>query len=289
MRTIDQLIVPVTFVVALLAVLTVTVSWVRHPVPPLQVRVTMGPPRIVPRHVYGLRFTPRNALSGHVLTRLEPPQRHCVDVTITDISLTYFDQARACRLKDGSYKLPYRFPRFDDYVLFVEMQPVGGQPKAYRLALPLDRCTLRAHGLRARCPAHPAHLRGLEVVRSLTVRGITVVLGAPAHAVMTGEPAEISFVFLRRGRAVLDLEPINGEPGRAIAISMDTQSFARLYPDPWQVARGRVTGGAVSFTGRFVRPGIYRVFGTFRYRGHPLRTGFVVDVNPQPTPTPAGG
>jgi hypothetical protein len=282
MRTVDTLIVPATFVSALVAVLSVTVSWVPHPVPPLQVQVTMGPPAIVPHRVYALRFTPRNALSGNVLTRVAPSQRRCVDVTMTDTTLTYFDPARACRLKNGSYELPYRFPRFDDYVLFVAVQPVGGPPKAYRLALPLDRCTLRAHGRQRNCPPHPAHLHGLELVRSHTVRGLTVVLAAPAHAARTGEPVAVSFVFLRRGRAVLDLEPMGGAPGQAIAISMDTQSLTRFQPDPGQVAHGRVMGGAVSFSGRFVHPSIYRVFGTFRYHGRPLRTSFVIDVNPRP-------
>src|ERR671935_1012369 len=155
MRTVDALIVPATFVSALVAVLCVTVSWVPHPVPPLQVQVTMGPPGIVPHRVYTLRFTPRNALTGHVLTRLVPSQRRCVDVTMTDTTLTYFDPARACRLKDGSYGLPYRFPRFDDYVLFVAVQPVGGLPTDYRLVLPLYRCTLQAHRRRRSCAPHP--------------------------------------------------------------------------------------------------------------------------------------
>jgi hypothetical protein len=289
MRTADTLIVPATFVSALVAVLSVTVSWVPRPVLPLQVQVTVGPSGILPHRVYTLRLTPRNAFTGQVLTRVVPAQRRCVDVTMTDTTLTYFDPARACRLKDGSYGLPYRFPRFDDYVLFVALQPVGSLPTAYRLVLPLDRCTLQAHRRQRSCPPHPARLRGLERVRSHTVRGLTVVLGAPAHAAMTGEPVAVSFVFLRRGRAVLDLEPIGGAPGRAGAISMDTQAFTRLQPDPGQVGHGHVRGGAVSFSGWFVHPSIYRVFGTFRYRGRPLRTSFVIDVNPRPAPTPTGG
>ncbi|HKC75310.1 MAG TPA: hypothetical protein VKF37_14100 [Chloroflexota bacterium] len=280
MRTVDTLIVPATFVIALVVVLSVTVSWVPHPVPPLPIQVTMAPPGIVPHRVYALRLTPRNALTGHVPTQVVSSQRRCVDVTITDTTLTYFDPARACRLKNGSYALPSRFPRFDDYVLFVAVQPVGGPPKAYRLVLPLDRCMLQAHGRQRTCPPHPARLRGLELVRSHTVRGLTVVLGAPAHAAMTGEPVAVSFVVLRRGRAVRDLEPMGDAPGQSVAISMDTQSFTRLQPDPGQVAHGRVMGGAVSFTGWFVHAGIYRVFGTFRYRGRPLRTSFVIDVNP---------
>jgi hypothetical protein len=240
----------------------------------------MGPPGIVPQRVYTLRFTPGNALTGHVLTQVVPSQRRCLDVTLTDTTLTYFDLARACRRKDGSYVLPYRFPRFDDYVLFVAVQPGGGPPIAYRLVLPLDRCTVQAHGRQRNCPPRPARLRGLELVRSHTVRGLTVVLGAPAHAAMAGEPVTVSFVVVRRGRAVLDLEPIGGAPGQAIAISMDTQALTRLQPDPGQVAHGRVTGGAISFSGQFVHPSIYRVFGTFRYRGRPLRTSFVIDVNP---------
>src|SRR5947209_20569526 len=101
MRTVDTLIVPATFVIALVVVLSVTVSWVPHPVPPLPIQVTMAPPgivpRIVPHRVYALRLTPRNALTGHVPTQVVSSQRRCVDVTITDTPLTSFDPALACR------------------------------------------------------------------------------------------------------------------------------------------------------------------------------------------------
>src|SRR5579875_3379433 len=106
----DRFIVPVTFMVALVAVLAVTISWVPRPTDPITMRVTMGPPDIVPDHPVGLRFTPRNRLSGHILTHMVPSQRRHVDVTITDDSLTYIDQAHAIRQPDGDYKLVYRFP-----------------------------------------------------------------------------------------------------------------------------------------------------------------------------------
>lgn len=288
MGRLDRLIVPGTFLVALAAVLLVTISWVPHPVQLIGLRVQVGPPGVVPRHLYGLRFTPRNPLSGHILTSLVPSQRPCVDVTVTNQSLTYIDQLKPCRLKDGSYMTPYRFPRVDDYIIFVEMHPVGGLDDTWRQWFPLDLCWLRRdqhwHGY---CPPHPALLRGLEVVRSHTVDGLTVVLGAPAHAVRIEQNVQVSFLFLRHGHAVTDLEPIGGEPGRAVAISMDTQHFTHLHPDSGQVAGGYVKGGAVSFSGWFGRPSIYRVFGFFEYHGHPLQTSFVIDVNPAPTPTPS--
>jgi hypothetical protein len=62
---------------------------------------------------------------------------------------------------------------------------------------------------------------------------------------------------------------------------MDTQHFTHLTPDAGQVAGGHVKSGAVSFTGWFGRPGIYRVFGAFRYHHRLLRTSFVIDVNPK--------
>lgn len=170
------------------------------------------------------------------------------------------------------------------------MHPVGGFAYVYRRWFPLDLCWLRRgqhwHGV---CRPRPPHLRGREVVRSHNADGLTVVLGAPAHAVQAGQSVQVSFVLLRGNSVVPDLEPIDGEPGQAIAISMDTQHFTRLHPDPGQLANGHVKGGAVSFSGMFNSPSIYRVFATFRYHRHPLRANFVVDVNPQPTPTPDAG
>lgn len=290
MSRVDRLIVPVTFVIAILAVLLVTVSWVPHPIQLIGLRVDVGPPGIVPGRRYGLSFTPRNPLSGHILTKMVPSQRHCVDVTITNDSLTYIDMRKACRSKGYSYGLTYRFPRIDDYIMYVEMHNVGGWAHAERKPLPLDLCWLRRgqqwYGV---CPSHFPQLRGRETVRSMTVGDLTIVLGAPAHAVHTEEYVPFSFVFLRDGKAISDLQPLGGLPGKAVAISMDTLHFTRLAPDPGQIVGGHVANGAVSFTAWFGRPSIYKVFATFRYQGRPLKTSFVVDVNPKPkaTPTPS--
>lgn len=282
----DRFIVPVTFMIALLAVLAVTVSWVPRPPDPIGMRVSMGPPGIVPGRAYGLRFTPRNRLSGHILTHLIPSQQRYVDVTITDDSLTYIDQQRASRLSAGDYKLVYRFPRIDDYIIYVEMHPVGGEAQAYRIPLPLDLCALRGPTWHGQCSPHPAKLRGLETVHSHKVAGLTVVLGAPTHALQIEQHVTVSFVFLRPNGSSPVLDTVNGLPGQAVAISMDTLHFTHLDPDPGQVSGGHVKAGAVSFSGWFGRPGIYRIFGTFKYRRRLVRTSFVVDVNPKPRATP---
>ncbi len=290
MRRIDKVVVPVTFVLAMLAVLGATVTWVPRPVQLIEMRLTMGPPGIVPHHLYGLSFTPRNVLSGHILTTLIPAQRRCVDVTFTNSDLTFIDQERACRAPDGSYRLPYRFPHTDDYIVYAEMQPVGGPPQVGRIDVPLDVCWLRRlQHYRGHCQKRTPRVRGLDVVRTHYWHDLTIVLGAPAHAVQTGERVQVTFLFLRHGRAVPDLQAIGGVPGRAVAISDDTRGFVHLLPDAGQIVRGYVKSGAVTFSARFDYPSIYKVFGAFRYHGHVLHTSFVINVDPRPLPTPAAG
>jgi len=291
MNKVDSFIVPGTFFLALLAVLAVTVSWIPRPPDQLHMKVTMGPLTVVPNHYYGLRFTPRNVLSAHTVMRMQPAQGPCLDITITDTTLTYLDRTTACRYRDahgredGSYKVRYSFPGEDDYVVFVEIRAMDDPNTFYRIPLPLDRCALR-YGRDHECPTRSANLRGQEAARSQNLDGLTVVLGAPAHTVTTGAPSTISLVFLRHNRPVLDLEPIGRSPGDAVAVSMDTSHFVHLRPDARQIAHGHIADGALSFTGQFDQPSIYRVFATVGYHRRLLHTSFVVDVNPAPTPTP---
>lgn len=289
MGRIDKIIVPATFVIALVGTLAATASWVRRPIPEIGLRVGLGPPGIVPHRTYGLRFTPRNPLSGHILTMLVPSQRRCVDVTIVNESLTYVQPLKACRLSSGAYGVNYRFPRLDDYVIFVEMHPVGGRAHAFRIAFRQDLCWLRRgqnwHGT---CRRHPAVLRGLESIRSKTYGDLTVIMSTPSRALHAGTPEQLTFLFLRHGRVVTDMNTVYGQAGLAMAISHDTQHFTRLTPESGQVAQGHVAG-SITFTATFNEPSIYRVFGAFRYGNKALRTDFVVDVDPPPTATPNVG
>jgi hypothetical protein len=290
MRTRESLIVPLAFGLAVLFALIFTVSWVPHPVQSIVATVSVGPPGVVPHRTYGLRFTVRNRLSGHILPTMVPSQQNCVNVTMTNESLTYVDMTRACRTTPGTYGLSYSFPTADDYVIFVEVHPLGGDEQVERLWYPLDVCWLRRYqtwyGV---CPRHPPNLRGQESRRSTAAGDVEVLLGAPPRAAMVQEQVPITFIFLYNGQTVGDLEPIDGQPGRAVAISADTLNLTRLQPDPGQIVNGRVAGGIVTFRAWFGQPSIYRIVGDFRYRNKPLRASFVVDVNPRPTPTPAGG
>jgi len=284
MGRVDRFIVPGTVVAAMLAMFLITNTWIRRPVDILQWKVTMGPLNISrPRHRYGLRFTPRNSLSGHALKSLVSltgacPPRHnpCVDVTIVNRSLTYLHRGKAYRLPDGSYRLPYAFPQADDYVLFVEMQPRGGPYQAYRETVNLSRCRSRS------CPSRRATLRGREAVRSQYVDGLTVVLGAPAGAVDSGQPAQVALIYLRGGHTALDSAPRGDADGDAVAVSMDTYHFVRLHIDKAHSGKG-----VTAYTGEFDAPSIYQLWAPVPASHGRAQASFVVDVNPAPTPTPA--
>lgn len=279
----------------MLAMFFVTNAWIKRPVDALQWRVTIGPPNItLPRHAYGLRFTPRNILSGHAIKSLTQvsssreckPRLQCVDVTVANTALTYISRLAAYRRSDGSYEVPFAFPRADDYVIFVEMRPTVGDYQAKRLpdtgALRLGRCGANVTS-GGRCQAARARLRGQEAVRSQNVAGLTVVLGTPARAIESGAPGRVGLIFLQGDRTARDVAPLTGTDGDAVAISMDTYHFVRLHVD-----RNRGVNGVVTYSGTFDMPGIYRVWAPASYHHRHIQPSFVVDVNPAPAPTPAG-
>ncbi len=282
----DRLVVPITFLVALLIALASTISWAARPPTPLTMSITMGPPlrQIGPGHAVGLRFTPRNTSTGHTLRAMVAGEQPCVGVTVSNTSLTYLDQRLACRLQDGSYKLPYTFPAYDTYLVYIAMQPVGGLTDTERI--PVSLCA-PAHP--TVCQAAPPLLRRTEGLHTVPIRGLNmnVLLAAPQRAVVTGQPVQVSLLFLRHGHVIPDVEP--GNLPDAVAISLDTLHIVHLRADPGQIAHGYLSGGALSFTGQFDTPSIYRVFTTARYHRRPVHANFTIDVNPAPTPTPASG
>ncbi len=282
----DRFVVPITFLAALLVALASALSLKERPPSQLTMYITMGPPlrQIGPGHAVGLRFTPHNAFSGHTLHAMVADEQPCVGVTVTNTSLTYLDQQPACRLKDGSYKLPYTFPAYDNYLVYITMQPVDGLTDTERIPVPL--C---APANPMFCQAARTLLRGTEDVHTVPIRGLNmnVLLAAPQRAVGAGQPVQVSLLFLRHGHIIPDVEP--GDPPDAVAISLDTLHIVHLRADPGQIAHGYLSGGALSFTGQFDTPSIYRVFTTARYHRQPVHANFTIDVNPAPTPAPASG
>jgi len=299
MGKIDRYIVPGTVMAAMLAMFFVTNAWIKRPADTLQWKVTMGPLNItMPGHPYGLRFTPRNILSGHAIKGLIQlssshdckPRLQCVDVTVTNTALTYVKRLTAYRLSDGSYRINvhngFIFPASDDYVVFVEMQPRVGDYQAKRFpptgALRLGSC--QASGTsRSGCTATSARLRGQEGVRSQSVDGLTIVLGTPVRAIDSGSPARVGLIVLHGDRTARGIAPLTGTDGDAVAISMDTYHFVRLHAD-----RDHGANGVITYIGTFDVPGIYRLWAPVSDYHHRMQASFVVDVNPAPTPTPAG-
>ncbi len=277
----DRYVVPIVLVIAFLAALSVTVQWAPRPIPPLRLRVTMGPGDIdAVGKPYGLRFTPHNALSGHTLMSMVPSQRRCIDVEVTDSALTSLDQERACRLADGSYKAPYTFRNPNHYIVFTTIQPTGGLETTARFPVALTYCE-RRHYVGCHPPA--PLLRGLETVRTHVVKGVTILFTGPTGTVKTGRPVQFTFSFLRNGRVVRTVEP--GAPHDVVAVSLDTFHLVHLNAVKGQIVHGRFAAGSATFSGVFDAPSIYRLFVAPRFKGRALRTSFVVDVDPAPKPT----
>lgn len=278
----DRYVVPIVFVAALLAALSVTVQWIPRSIPPLRLRVTMGPSDINRLNKsYGLRFTPHNAISNRTVMSMIPSERRCIDVAITNSALTYLDQEPACRLPDGSYKLSYIFKNPHHYVIFAALRPADGVTAVGRFPVLLSDCERRR---KSGCHAPLPLLRGLETIHTRVIDGLTIVFTSSSTTVETGRPVQLTFSFLRNGRAVQTVEP--HAPYSAVAVALDTFHLEWLKPLDGQLVKGRLASGSMTVSGVFDLPSIYRVFVDVRYKGRPLKTSFVVDVDPAPKPTP---
>lgn len=269
MYTTHRLVVPIVLGVPLVLFGLFSIRWTRPAVQPIPWRVDLSPTSIVPGRQTVLTFSPRNAINGHLIPRMARTQPRCATVTITNTSLDYIDQRRACRISWGRYQLPYRFPAADDYVLFIHLAPAGATAAQYRLYLPLDPCT-RTPGYNGPCLPFPPHLRGLERRRQKDDSGRTLTLLHPASISRAGSLRLAIRVSDRRGAPVHAVATRDG-----VALSLDSSV---LVPLRRTTVEGR--DGTFFYTATLPTPSIYRFFVTLRDRHRTLRSAFVVYLNP---------
>jgi uncharacterized membrane protein len=224
-----------------------------------------------------LRLTPlRGQTTRDVLRDLAVVHEHLMHLIVVSSDLSFFDHVHPVRQPDGSFTLPYTFPRPGSYLLFADITPAGQRSQVFRMPLVVRDAQLNAELLAkisTIVPA-PALCKPLADDPSMTAQLIFL-----PRTPTAGLHTNFLFRLTKDGRPVNDLEPYIGAMGHCVIISQDTLVYLHCHPEqllaPDPAARG---GPDVSFHTIFPKPGLYKIWGQFKRGNRVLVVDFVVDV-----------
>jgi hypothetical protein len=169
--------------------------------------------------------------------------------------------------EDGSFALRFTFPTEGTYQLFADVAPRGrgsqvlvgtvevkgsknvAKPAPYTLAADAD-LSKTVDGTRVRLTRDPE----TPVARAGNTWTFTLTDGA------TG--------------ASVDPQPYLGAMGHLVLVHEDGETYVHSHPDELAAS----SGGRVSFSVRFPKPGLYRAWGQFQRDGRVLTADFVISV-----------
>lgn len=226
-----------------------------------------APASETPRSVL-LKLTPRR--DRQVLRDLARVHEYLLHLIVVSDDLGFFDHVHPVQQDDGSFALPYTFPRDGRYLLFADVTPKGARSQVFRTSVQFGGTSVQTISL----TSSPASAKPLSADASTTVELLSI-----PRKLVAGTHAQLLFRLARNGQPATDLSPYIGAMGHCVIISQDTQTYLHCHPEQLLTPRGDEKGGSdVAFHTTFPRAGRYKIWGQFKRGERVLVADFVVDV-----------
>ena len=204
--------------------------------------------------------------SGHVQTAFDEAHTKRFHLLLASKDLNWFLHEHPEMAADGTWSVPITFPAGGDYWVYGDVAPSG---KGARILI--SRVTV--HGdepkwdtkLRLNNVAEDGGLRGEIALEGGATVGKTATIMVKLFDAKTGVPVGDTVKFL-------------GAAGHLMIIHEDGQTVVHSHPAEDARSEELVTKGIVHFTGRFSKPGRYKAYAQFDWRGAVRTLGFGIEV-----------
>lgn len=232
--------------------------------PAFQMELSCSPAAPTPKQRVRLTFTPRRT-HNHKIVPLEVVHEQKLHLIIVSRDLSFFDHIHPVEQADGKFTQEYAFPEPGEYLLFVDVVPVGAANQVFRLPLTVSGTPPVAKPLKESL----ASGRLLDDYR--------IALTVSPQPIKTQDDVTLTFTLSKGGKPVTDLQPWLGAPGHCVLISEDTRHYLHSHPLEPPYAPP-ITGPLISFHTKFPHPGLYKVWPQFNHDGRILTADFVIRV-----------
>jgi hypothetical protein len=168
---------------------------------------------------------------------------------------------------DGTWEIPITFPAGGDYWIYGDVAPAGQGSRVLISKVSVDgppptwSTTLAIKSI-----ADDGDLRGM--IRTL-------------EPIQVGKSSTIQVKLFDRktGKPAVDTVPWLGAAGHLMIIHQDGQTIVHSHPSEDESSLQLVKRGIIRFTGRFPRPGLYKAYAQFDWKGQIKTLGFGIKVD----------
>ncbi|WP_394189418.1 hypothetical protein [Paenisporosarcina quisquiliarum] len=162
---------------------------------------------------------------------------------------------------DGEFKVTTQFPAEGTYKLYADFMPEGGSQQL---------ATFEAQvGEEESEPEIKVDQKLKKTIKDLSFKLEFDVLKARQHINMGFTISDAD-----TNEPINKLEPYLGSAGHVVIVSEDLKEFLHVHPTDEET-----TGPAVSYITTFPEPGIYKIWGQFKYNKELFTVPFVINVS----------
>lgn len=168
--------------------------------------------------------------------------------------------------KNGTWSIPITFPAGGDYWIYGDVAPAGEGSRVL-----ITKVTVKGK--------KPTWNTKLTVSRSATDGGLKGLLST-LEPIQIGRKATIQVKLFdqKTGMPAGDTVKWLGAAGHMMIFHKDGQTVVHSHPAEDEANDALVKQGVVRFTGRFPKPGLYKVYAQFDWRGAVRTLGFAIEV-----------
>jgi hypothetical protein len=233
---------------------------------PYLLKITGGPKNVLAKALIPLQMQIVDRKTGLPTTSFDTAHEKKFHLLIASKDLNWFLHEHPTMDAGGNWSVPIRFPAGGDYWVYADVAPSGQGSRVliskYTVSGPKPTWDTR---LLRSTKAVDGGLRGELSTLEPIVIGMRATLQVKLFDAKTGKPAG-------------DTLPWLGAAGHMMIFHRDGQTVVHSHPAEDKESAALVKRGIVRFSGRFPRPGRYKVYAQFDWRGKVRTLGFTIEV-----------
>ncbi|MBL8059421.1 MAG: hypothetical protein JNK63_01755 [Chthonomonas sp.] len=232
---------------------------------PYTLKVVDWPKQALAGRAIPLKMRVVDSKSGATQKSFDLAHEKRFHLLIASKDLNWFIHEHPVMAKDGTWSIPIKFPAGGDYWVYGDVAPAGKGSRVLiaKVAVQGPKPTWNTKLI----PSTQATSGGLQ--GTLKTHGIEIgkmaTLTVELKDAKTGKPAGDTVKWL-------------GAAGHMMIFHQDGKTVVHSHPNETAASTAQVKQGKVSFTGRFPKPGLYKVYAQFSWRGAIRTLGFALEV-----------
>lgn len=215
---------------------------------------------------YPLKMRVVETKTGKIQTAFDTAHERDFHLLLASKDLNWFLHEHPQMQADGTWTIPMTFPAGGEYWVYGDVAPSG---KGSRILI--GKVSVQG----------PKQSWSPKLVpsRSASDGGLKG-LFAPVGPIEVGRSATLQVKLFdeKTGMPAGDTVPWLGAAGHLMIFHQDGRTVVHSHPSESEENAALVKKGIVRFTGRFPKPGLYKAYAQFDWRGQVRTLGFVIEV-----------